>query len=87
MQHQAPLTVDTSSPFEDPSPSATRERVPRSAAHNESRSTNQLDPTGVASKLQTHLEMRHAEALARKASIVRISSGAGSEKGGLNRVY
>jgi hypothetical protein len=31
--------------------------------------------------------MRHAEALARKASIVKISSGAGSEKGGLNRVY
>ena len=61
--------------------------MPRSAAHTESRYRFQLDPADVVSQPQTHLEMRHAEALARKASIVKISSGAGSEKGGLNRVY
>jgi hypothetical protein len=86
-QHQASLTVDTCSPFEDPSPGATRERMPRSAARTESRYRNQLDPADVVSQPRTHLEIRHAEALARKASIVKISSGAGSEKGGLNRVY
>jgi len=37
--------------------------------------------------LSTHLEIRHAEALAKKAKSVRMSSGAGSANGGLKRVY
>jgi hypothetical protein len=37
--------------------------------------------------LSAHLEIRHAEALAKKAKSVRISSGAGSANGGLKRVY
>jgi len=45
------------------------------------------EPTQNIAPLSGHLEIRHAEALAKKAKSVRMSSGAGSAKGGLKRVY